>query len=582
MNGVGTNKKATVSSKIVLVPNEFAMENRTMNVETKMETDEKDKFRDPNVKAVSSVQAMELESSETASTQQSLDPDDQYSTDCDPLGSVCGPHSNCPCSVHSKITSEDEDSKDPPLRSSLLEYDETCDPEQNTVIIKSDNVPTLFINKSVTMTKSQVTTGEKNIGNVIISNDNNVLPIVKNNACNDQMLYAEDEGPKLYQVKGSIVTPPIVTKNLMEAFKFLPIFGKPKPTEDLNKFLTEKIREYVGCDLNDEEFGNVVKFCSPNHLRTGNELKMSNRYPTQEPLPDHVVHSLERCDLDDNPRVVRQLKLRVDKDDRRLYMKRLKYRGLKLLPLPQLEDYKISLTSLEPGRDLVFRVRVYRPFYCSSKDRHNTRHSIFSNDIVLLGRQKLSALRDRLVCPNDVGMRVDVSQGPDEQPATSAKDLFPSGFLFINNVFYVDMREGCKDHSEPIREWARSRQLGAFPRRDMADVRVDQLLVYVHQGNCEHLFTFSDVRLLNPTDPLRLSVYPFHTAISQNQTIYCTTCAEFGAKWIVTGCSRVPFDPAFFCETCFKLYLYKDGKKICDFKAYCYRGNEINLLKPNS
>lgn len=52
--------------------------------------------------------------------------------------------------------------------------------------------------------------------------------------------------------------------------------------------------------------------------------------------------------------------------------------------------------------------------------------------------------------------------------------MFPSGFLFINNTFYVDVRKGCKDNSKPIREWAQKRQMGVFPHRDM-ELTLDQL-----------------------------------------------------------------------------------------------------------
>lgn len=106
------------------------------------------------------------------------------------------------------------------------------------------------------------------------------------------------------------------------------------------------------------------------------------------------------------------------------------------------------------------------------------------------------------------------------------------------------------------------------------------LQVYMHQGNCEHLFTFSEMRLVSPSDPLKPQHYPTHTAVAQNQTIYCTACAEFGAKWIIEGSDKVPFDPAFFCDMCLKKYLYKDGQKLGNFKAYSYKINEINILKP--
>ncbi|XP_068622668.1 uncharacterized protein Pbp49 [Battus philenor] len=400
-------------------------------------------------------------------------------------------------------------------------------------------------------------------------------------------IYGEDTGPRFYAVKGTVVTAPIITKNLSEAFNYLPIFGRPKNKDDLENFQNNKIREYVGCGLSDEDFDKLANYCSPNHLKTGKELQMLTSTPIFGVLPPKQDTML--TDEGNDLNVVRKFRLRVSKDKGNLYVKKLKYRGMRLLPLTQEDpdNMKVTIgTPLEPGKDLLFRIRFYRQF-SHGKERNNSRHSVFSCDVVMVGRSRLSALRERIVCANDVVMRVDVSANPFDTPTTIAKDLFPSGFLFINNVFYVDEREGCKDYSEPIREWAKKRGIGDFPKRDMNSVRLDELIiklghpeVYVHQGNCEHLFTFSEVRLLGAGEPLLASHYPRHTAVLQHQTVYCTTCAEFGAKWVAVGCDRVPFDPAFFCDTCLKLYLYIDGRKIGNFSAYSYRGNEINMLKP--
>jgi hypothetical protein len=55
--------------------------------------------------------------------------------------------------------------------------------------------------------------------------------------------------------------------------------------------------------------------------------------------------------------------------------------------------------------------------------------------------------------------------------------VFPSGFLFINNVFYVDGRAGCRDTSAVVREWAAARGLGNFVCKDMHAVRFRDLVL---------------------------------------------------------------------------------------------------------
>ncbi|CAD0202377.1 unnamed protein product [Chrysodeixis includens] len=418
----------------------------------------------------------------------------------------------------------------------------------------------------------------------------------------DVTLYTDDVGPQMYNAKGNLVTPPIITNRLPDVFAFLPVFGAPPKKVKLEDFLNQKVREFVGCDMNDEEFTQLENYCSPAHLRSGLDLTMRSNVPMMGVLNMHI--NTEPENYQKKPLTlftIKRNRLRNSRDSKGLFSKKLKYRGVRMLPFTQEEDNPLIETEpettqttpdadLEPGKDVLYRVRVYRPFaYHKAKDRFTrTRHSVFCYDIMVTGRNTLAQLRDRFVCHNDFDTRTDVSHHPDTLPSQTAKELFPSGFLFINNVFYVDTREKCFDYSEPIRAWAEQRKIGTFPKKDMCSVTLGELVlklgypeVYVHQGNCEHVFIFSEVRLLSAADPLRRARYPCSRAIAQNQTTYCTTCAEISAKWVVVGCTRVPFDPSFFCENCFKQYLYKDGKKIGEFQAYTYRGNALNILKPH-
>ncbi|KAI5643945.1 hypothetical protein NE865_04121 [Phthorimaea operculella] len=387
-------------------------------------------------------------------------------------------------------------------------------------------------------------------------------------------IFTKREGPQWYEVHENIqnISKTIVPTRLPAAFK-LPAIGRPasNSNDDLEAFYEQNAKEYFK-DLPEDAYDDAERSVSdcidkirsklvavpiviPVAGMSNDDMMVMKPKPNLAPEDDLVINNM--------------LRRRKETDQNHIFIKKMKYRGIRLMPLLK-QDEKEEPDMLKPREDLLFHVRIYRPFtYSKQKAQFRGRHSVFARDLMLSGRHKLTDLRDSFLCPNDMDMRLDISERINDAPNTTAKDLFPSGFLFINNVFYVDKRNGCRDISSKIREWAAIKGIGKFPCRDMSKVTIQELQlqlghpeVYVHQGNCEHLFTFSEIRLVNPNDPLNLSHYPCHTAISQNQTVYCTACADFGAKFIVTGCERVPFDPAFFCDTCLKYYLYNQSQKI--------------------
>lgn len=74
-------------------------------------------------------------------------------------------------------------------------------------------------------------------------------------------IFLNDTMPQWYHVRGALVTPPVSSKNFPKAFEGLPIYGKPKCKADIERFQTEKLREFIGCDLDDEEFDELSKYC---------------------------------------------------------------------------------------------------------------------------------------------------------------------------------------------------------------------------------------------------------------------------------------------------------------------------------
>ncbi|CAN8029514.1 unnamed protein product, partial [Ixodes persulcatus] len=200
-------------------------------------------------------------------------------------------------------------------------------------------------------------------------------------------------------------------------------------------------------------------------------------------------------------------------------------------------------------------------------------------EVAVLGQQTLQSLREKISCVSDVLSPGDFSENPGRPQTLKAMDLYKSGFFFIGNTFYNDMSSpSCKDYSQVIRDWAQNsrREVGPFEARRMEatrfvdlELRLGYPYVYVHQGHCEHLLVFSDLRMLHPDDsqnphdyPLRLKSFPF------GKRVLCMLCHTTIAKWVTYGNERVTDDPFFFCDICFHSYNYTaDNKKIGHFRA---------------
>ena len=63
----------------------------------------------------------------------------------------------------------------------------------------------------------------------------------------------------------------------------------------------------------------------------------------------------------------------------------------------------------------------------------------------MLGSQNLTALRDKILCPNDYYLTEEMSSDPiawneDTKPPEGPSNVSKSAFFFVNNCFYDDMR----------------------------------------------------------------------------------------------------------------------------------------------
>ena len=105
----------------------------------------------------------------------------------------------------------------------------------------------------------------------------------------------------------------------------------------------------------------------------------------------------------------------------------------------------------------------------------------------------------------------------------------------------------------------------------------DHKVYFSLQGQHEHLFTFTDARLLSVDDPQRVSDYPFERSVGTQHSRFCMICDVHISKWVTEDNERVPEDPFFFCDTCFRGFNYDEkGEKIGSFRAYPYV--DVNAL----
>ncbi|XP_028392251.1 snRNA-activating protein complex subunit 3-like isoform X2 [Dendronephthya gigantea] len=208
-------------------------------------------------------------------------------------------------------------------------------------------------------------------------------------------------------------------------------------------------------------------------------------------------------------------------------------------------------------------------------------------EFLVLGRQTLTDLRDKIYCPADSIVVGEHSENPDFARIATGKDICPSAFIFIESVFYNDTRSDlCRDYSKLIMDWTNKKHNGELPRygvcssKKMEETKFEDLTiklgypyVFVHQGDCEHLLLFRDLRMLHADDPQDVCNYPFHIFRPRPKRQRCMICSIYSARWLTRDDLLMSEDPSLFCEKCFKALHYRDNQKAYPFSAYQYSGD---------
>lgn len=242
---------------------------------------------------------------------------------------------------------------------------------------------------------------------------------------------------------------------------------------------------------------------------------------------------------------------------------------------------------LVPLEEILITVRVYEPF-SYKRGEGTARKPRLSQEFLVLGRQKLTDLLDKIYCHCRYGPFKDISNDFEsiknseaQQPNETMDKEDDFGFFFITDTFYNDYRSTKTDYTTEIREWMLRRpEIGPAKVESMLDVKFEDLNVrvgfpqlYRHYVNCEHIISFTDIRLLAPDDSLKSSDYPLLRCVSSSKMTLCQVCGMIEATFVVKNSNVHIQDPTFLCRNCLITFHYIDGKKVGIFQAFRYYGN---------
>lgn len=243
--------------------------------------------------------------------------------------------------------------------------------------------------------------------------------------------------------------------------------------------------------------------------------------------------------------------------------------------LVQFDEDSMKNGDMEAFSDVAITIRVYEPSLFKRQDIFSQKPQ-FQEEFVVLGQNLLTELRDKISCVCKNFHFYDISEDPEAPQIEKQTD---PNFIFITDTFYKDMRNpGNIDYSKHYLKWTETvpaLKNVKFKVADMASSKFIDLSVYLgfpqlylHHGNCEHLFVFSHIALLDLHCSLRRSDYPFLRSSRPKYNNTCVTCGHEEFNFMVLDSDAHVQNPTYLCTKCFLTYHYRDGTKIGSFKAY--------------
>ncbi|CAO2172497.1 unnamed protein product [Urochloa humidicola] len=213
--------------------------------------------------------------------------------------------------------------------------------------------------------------------------------------------------------------------------------------------------------------------------------------------------------------------------------------------------------------------------------------SVKCQELLVLGSQFLTDLRDNICCLTDKLMKVS---GEHDH----------SGYFLIEDTFYNDTRHrSATDYSKPILDWLqdssdevaekwdavtsgvlKKRQkdllrglnisnVPEFKSERMQTTRFSDLhfrpgagYLYCHQGSCRHRIVIRDMRLIHQDDSQNRADYPLQTFQLQKRLQKCSVCQIYLATKMTVDDKWALNNPCYFCIKCYYLLHYKEDNTL--------------------
>jgi len=230
---------------------------------------------------------------------------------------------------------------------------------------------------------------------------------------------------------------------------------------------------------------------------------------------------------------------------------------------------KVPLKASTYTPTAILTIQLFRPMCPNYRPDEQNKKSfplVVDLEVDFTSNNTLLDIRKFISCASDYQSSETIKAtviGGDSSETDGRKESAKSGFLFIADTFYNDLREPTQiDYSKVIRNWAEGRGIGPFSTGTLHETYLKDITiqlgypyVYVHQGNCEHIFIFQDIRLMDRHEQEK--DFPSVTSInSLRPRVKCGICLNNTASVIVED-EDLPSSQFFFCQDCRDIYYNK-------------------------